>query len=65
MKYLFTVLYEIEKNESGLLDKNKSPINEKNLQSKGIIIMSNTLFPGRGVKCEFEPLLRTDKKERH
>ena len=25
--------------------------------------MSNTLFPGRGVKCEFEPLLRTDKKK--
>ena len=63
LKYLFTVLYEIEKNESGLLDKSKSPLNEKNLKSKNIILMSNTLFPGRGVKCEFEPFLGSNKKK--
>lgn len=63
MKYLFTVLYEIEKNESGLLDKTKSPINDKSLKSKSLIIMSNTLFPGRGVACEFEPLVKSDKKK--
>lgn len=49
LKYLFTVLYEIEKNESGLVDKTKSPLNEMNMRSNSVIIMSNTLFPGRGV----------------
>lgn len=58
LKYLFTVLYEIEKNESGLVDKTKSPLNEKNIRSNSVIIMSNTLFPGRGVTWEFEPLTR-------
>ena len=56
MKYLFTVLYEIEKNESGLVDKSKSPINERILRSNSVVIMNNTLFPGRGVKCQFDPM---------
>lgn len=50
LKYLFTVLYEIEKNESGLVDKTKSPLSDYLLRSNSVVIMGNTLFPGRGVR---------------
>lgn len=63
LKYLFTVLYEIEKFQSGLSHKPNSVLNDSILKSNNIVIMSNTLFPGRGVVCDFDPMLTNDQKK--
>jgi len=49
LKYLFTVLYEIEKHVSGLSHKPDSVLNDDLLQYSTTVIMNNTLFPGRGI----------------
>lgn len=49
LKYSFTILYEIEKHESGLSHKPNSVLNNNLLRHNNVVIMNNTLFPGRGV----------------
>ena len=49
LKYFFTVIYEIEKNVSGLSHKPDSVLNDNLLRFNNVVIMNNTLFPGRGV----------------
>ena len=49
LKYFFTVIYEIEKHVSGLSHKPDSVLNDNLLRFNNVVIMNNTLFPGRGV----------------
>ncbi|CAI2384212.1 unnamed protein product [Moneuplotes crassus] len=63
LKYLFTILYEIEKHESGLSHKPNSVLNSNLLRHNTVVVMNNTLFPGRGVTCEFDPSLNNDQKK--
>ncbi|CAI2363143.1 unnamed protein product [Moneuplotes crassus] len=63
LKYFFTVLYEIEKHVSGLSHKPDSVLNDNLLRHNNIVIMNNTLFPGRGVTCEFDPSLTNEQKK--
>ena len=61
LKYLFSVLYEIERSNSGLLEKDTLNEQLSSTFDSEMLLFNNTLFPGRGVGCEFDFDLSTNK----
>lgn len=63
LKYLFSVLYEIEKSNSGLLEQDTLVDQLNKSRRSELLIINNTLFPGRGVGCQFDFDTSTTKKK--